>query len=240
MLQPRSDIIKLMRKPESNQELVDLIEERAQSYMGGGPRDSRVLSALRLLDRAAFLPPGSRWAAYQDEPADIGLGQTCSQPSMVAFMLEKLEPEPGLRVLEVGAGCGYAAAALALLCSPGGEVVAAELLGELADAARANCRVALASIALVRRLQVAGVEILAVDASSGLAERGPFDRILFSAGVALGRFREAPLLAQLAAGGILLYPEVKGGLHRVRRLGASLLRDTWPGVAFVRLKGSNS
>ena len=120
-----------MRLPESNEELVALVEYRADSYLGGGRRSSAVLAAMRALDRAAFLPPQSRGEAYRDEPAAIGSRQTCSQPSMVAFMLDKLELRPGLRVLEVGAGCGYAAVLIARLCSPGGSVVAAEILPEL-------------------------------------------------------------------------------------------------------------
>ena len=134
--------------PESNEELVELVKYRADSYLGGGSRNGRVLGAMRALDRAAFLPPQSRIDAYRDEPAAIGLGQTCSQPSMVAFMLDKLDIRPGSRVLEVGAGCGYAAALIALLCSPGGSVVAAEILPELAAMARVNCSVALATSAL--------------------------------------------------------------------------------------------
>ena len=218
-----------MRLPESNEELVELVEYRADSYLGGGSRNGRVLGAMRALDRAAFLPPQSRIDAYRDEPAAIGLGQTCSQPSMVAFMLDKLDIRPGSRVLEVGAGCGYAAALIALLCSPGGSVVAAEILPELAAMAKANCTVA-----------VATVEVVAVDASAGLPERAPFDRIILSAGVRHPSFREERLLAQLAEGGILLYPEAKGRLYRVTRRGRGLLRESWSGVAFVDLRGDNA
>jgi protein-L-isoaspartate(D-aspartate) O-methyltransferase len=224
----------VLRQPESNDELVELVGYRADSYLGGGERDGRVLAALRAIDRASFLPPESRWAAYFDEPVGIGLGQTCSQPSMVAFMLDKLEVGPGARVLEVGAGCGYAAAALARLCSPGGSVLAAEILPELAAMARANCLVASAGHAIVP------VEAFCADASAGLPGRAPFDRILFSAGVRLRRFREADLLSQLAEGGILLYPEERGSLHRVALRGGTLLRDRWGGVAFVPLKVGRS
>jgi protein-L-isoaspartate(D-aspartate) O-methyltransferase len=132
-----------MHVTESNDELVETIRYRAGSYLGGGIRDERVLAAMRSIDRAAFLLPHSRGAAYCDEPVSIGYGQTCSQPSMVAFMHDKLELGPGMRVLEVGAGSGYAAAIAALLCAPGGRVIAAEILPELAAMAAANCTVAL-------------------------------------------------------------------------------------------------
>jgi protein-L-isoaspartate(D-aspartate) O-methyltransferase len=235
----------MTRLSESNDELVEFIRLRAESYLGGGARDGRVLQALRAVDRAAFLPARSRRAAYLDEPVDIGGGQTCSQPSMVAFMLDALRVFPGARILEVGAGCGYAAAALALLCSPGGRVIAAEILPELAGLARANCSVALAGR---DSSSAAGVEVLAIDASAGCPELAPFDRILLSAGASRPSFREAPLLEQLADGGILLYPEARGRLYRITlplglrrtRGGAELIRDSWPGVAFVPLRGRNA
>jgi protein-L-isoaspartate(D-aspartate) O-methyltransferase len=225
-----------MRLPQSNDELVDYVEFRADSYLGGGIRDRRVLDALRAIDRASFLPHDARWAAYLDEPVAIGLGQTCSQPSMVAFMLDKLELSPGLRVLEVGAGCGYAAAAIALLCSPGGSVLAAEIQGELASMARANLTVALSRRGFA---SICEVEVLEADGSEGFPGRSPFDRILLSAGVSLTSFREGALLSQLAEGGILIYPEARGQLHRVLRKGGRLARKSWSGVSFVQLKGKN-
>jgi len=223
-----------MRFAETNDELVDSIKYRAESYLGGGIRDGRVLAAMRELDRASFLPPMSRDAAYLDEPVSIGLGQTCSQPSMVAFMLDKLSLGPGMRVLEVGAGSGYAAAIAALLCAPGGRVTAAEILPELAAMARANCAVGLS------RRAATPVEVVCADASAGLRDRAPFDRVFLSAGVGGRSFREGPLLAQLAEGGVLLYPEARGSLYRITRLGDRTVRDYWSGVAFVRLRGKNS
>jgi protein-L-isoaspartate(D-aspartate) O-methyltransferase len=225
-----------IRRCETNDELVELVKYRAESYIGRGARDGRVLQAMRSVDRASFLPAESRWAAYMDEAVDIGRGQTCSQPSMVAFMLDKLELRPGLGVLEVGAGCGYAAALLTLLCSPGGRVVAAEILPELAAAARANIAVALAG----RAAWADSPEILAADASAGLPGREPFDRVLLSAGVERPAFREELLLDQLRPGGMLIYPEARGRLYRVRLEGGDILRESWGGVAFVPLKGRNS
>jgi protein-L-isoaspartate(D-aspartate) O-methyltransferase len=225
-----------VRRCETNDELVELVKYRAESYIGEGARDGRVLRAMGAVDRASFLPSDSRWAAYIDEAVDVGRGQTCSQPSMVAFMLDKLELRSGLRVLEVGAGSGYAAAIIALLCSPGGRLLAAEILPELAEAARSNCAVALAG----RPAAAGALEIIEADASAGLPSEAPYDRILLSAGVSRPGFSENPLLAQLGEEGILLYPEARGRIYKLRRRGRDIVRESWGGVAFVRLVGSNS
>jgi Protein-L-isoaspartate carboxylmethyltransferase len=224
-----------MFMPETNAELVEFVRLRASSYLGGAVRDGRVLEAMRSVDRALFLQPSARRAAYLDEPVDIGSRQTCSQPSMIAFMLDALRLRPGLRVLEVGSGSGYAAALLALLVSPEGAVTSLEILPELALRARAN--LVAASSTGPRLGPLAEVEVLLADGSRGLPSRGPYDRILLSAGAVRGRFDEAPLLSQLAELGILLYPEERGNLYRLTRSASGLVRDRWPGVAFVPLKG---
>lgn len=83
------------------------------------------------------------------------------------------------------------------------------------------------------------MEVLALDASAGCPSRGPFDRILLSAGASRPSFKEGPLLEQLAEGGILVYPEARGRLYRLTRRGSEILRDSWSGVAFVYLQGKN-
>src|SRR4051795_11346847 len=77
-----------------------------------GIRDSRVLDAMRCVPREAFVDPGFEEFAYEDGPLPIGEGQTISQPYIVALMIEAAELRPSDRVLEIGAGSGYAAAVL--------------------------------------------------------------------------------------------------------------------------------
>src|ERR671939_573233 len=77
-----------------------------------GVRDRCVLEALRRVPREAFVEPGFEEFAYEDAPLPIGEGQTISQPYIVALMIEAAEVKPGDRVLEVGAGSGYAAAVM--------------------------------------------------------------------------------------------------------------------------------
>jgi protein-L-isoaspartate(D-aspartate) O-methyltransferase len=94
-----------------------------------GVRSKLVLDAMGEVPREVFLPPHLREFAYDDTPLPIGEGQTISQPYIVAFMIEALALEGGERVLEIGAGSGYAAAILSRIA---GEVYTVERIGELA------------------------------------------------------------------------------------------------------------
>jgi len=213
---------------ETNEELVAFVAGRAERYLDGRRRSPRVLAALLAVDRASFLSAPDRRHAYMDEPIGIGQGQTCSQPSMVAFMLDLLDPQSGDSMLEIGAGTGWAAALAARLCAPGGHIWAMEILPELAAFGRTNCTVAGAS-----------VDFLVGDGSAGLPEHAPFNRILVSAAAQRG-FKEYPLVSQLVEGGVLVYPDWKGQLNRVTKRGDGLGRESWGTVAFVPLVGGNS
>jgi protein-L-isoaspartate(D-aspartate) O-methyltransferase len=98
--------------------------------------DVRVVAAMADLPRQDFVPAGLRGAAYDDAPLAIGCGQTISQPRVVARMLSLLDLRPGMAVLDVGAGSGYAAALLARLVAPG-VVLAVERQAGLIAQARA-------------------------------------------------------------------------------------------------------
>ncbi len=212
-----------------NDALCDAVASR-RSYLGIPKFDAAVIDAMRRIDRSKFAPPGER-DIYADAPIPIGAGQTCSQPSMVAAMASMLELAPGMRALEVGAGCGYSAAVAASLISPGGALFAVEFLPELAETARAN----LAGFSFD-----AEVEVITGDGSLGLPSRAPFDRIYFAAGAGFG-FDESPLLEQLKPGGVLLYPQSRGDMFYAKKNpDGSLSRRQAGGVVFVELKGNNS
>ena len=98
-----------------------------------GIKDERVLQAMAKVPRHLFVPPDSQEFAYSDEPLPIGEGQTISQPYIVAYMTEAIQPEKWKRVLEIGTGSGYQAAVLAELVK---EVYTVEVIPSLAEKAR--------------------------------------------------------------------------------------------------------
>jgi protein-L-isoaspartate(D-aspartate) O-methyltransferase len=155
-----------------------------------GVESQRVLDAFREVPREAFVEPGLEEFAYTDAPLPIGESQTISQPYVVALMVEALEIRPGDRVLEVGAGSGYAAAILSRLAS---EVYAIERHGSLAREAQER----------IERLGYDNVEIRSGDGTLGWPEAAPFDAILVSAG---GPDVPPALLEQLAPGGRIVIP----------------------------------
>jgi len=155
-----------------------------------GLTDVRILEAFQRVPREAFLPAELLGRAYEDTALPIGLGQTISQPSMVALMLAELDCAPRHRVLEIGSGSGYVTALLAQL---GCEVFGVERHPELLVRARETLR----SLGITEPILQEG------DGALGLPEHAPYDRILVSAAAAA--IPEA-LLAELAEGGRLVMP----------------------------------
>ncbi len=155
-----------------------------------GITSSYVLKAVGEVPRERFVPERLAEFAYEDGPLPIGHEQTISQPYIVALMIEAAEVEPGDRVLEVGAGSGYAAAVLSRIAE---EVFAIERHEALADEARER----------VETLGYDNVRIIAGDGSGGLPQEAPFDAILVAAG---GDHVPEPLKRQLKIGGRLILP----------------------------------
>ncbi len=111
----------------------DTARARLIEHLRRDIRDERVLAAMARVPRELFVPQSSRHAAYEDRPLPIGLGQTVSQPYIVALMTQALEITGGEKVLEVGTGSGYQAAILSQLAA---EVVTVERYRVLAEEAR--------------------------------------------------------------------------------------------------------
>lgn len=157
---------------------------------GRHPLGPRVVSAFRAVPREVFLPAGQQRCAYVDAALPLAEGQTVSQPSMIAVMLEALQCNPGDRALEVGAGSGYAAAVLAQLVE---EVFAVEIRPSLVDLAKRN----------LARAGIENVHVALADGSLGLGAHAPYDRILVSAGA--DRVPD-DLVRELSVGGRIAIP----------------------------------
>lgn len=193
---------------------------------GRGIKDPRLLDAMRSVPREAFVPPDLAGSAYEDRPLPIGEGQTISQPYIVALMIEAAGIAPGQRVLEVGAGSGYAAAVLACIAA---EVFGIERHARLAEDAGAR----------LKRLGCANVAIRVDDGTLGWPEAAPFDAILAAAG---GPGVPDALRDQLGPGGRLVMPvgARHGGqsLVRLTRRGETAFeREDLDTVSFVPLIG---
>lgn len=159
-----------------------------------GIHHPQVLEAMRTVPREEFVPERLRQSAYEDEALPIGLGQTISQPYMVADMTEALDVQPAHKVLEIGTGSGYQTA---VLCRLARTVCSVERLAELAQEA----------LERLQRLGFHNVKLMVGDGSVGWAEQAPFDRILVTAGAP---HVPGALLHQLSPGGRLVIPVGSG------------------------------
>jgi protein-L-isoaspartate(D-aspartate) O-methyltransferase len=191
-----------------------------------GISDERLLAAFGAVPREEFVPEGLREFAYEDAALPIGGAQTISQPYVVAITIEALGLRGHERVLEIGAGSGYAAAVLSRLAK---EVYTIERLELLADQARQR----------LARLGYENVRVLCADGTLGLPEHAPYDAIAVAAG---GPELPKALLAQLAQGGRLVIPvgpeESSQVLTRVVAEGQGRFReDPIADVQFVPLIG---
>jgi len=153
-------------------------------------KDERVLQAMARVPRELFVPSSSRSLAYEDIPLPIDMGQTISQPFIVALMTAALELTGTEKVLEIGTGSGYQAAILAQLAW---WVVTVERHQQLADAARK----------LLAELGYTNIEVHLAEKTLGWCKGAPYQAIIVTAGAP-----KVPheLLAQLAEGGRLLIP----------------------------------
>jgi protein-L-isoaspartate(D-aspartate) O-methyltransferase len=192
-----------------------------------GIHDARVLAAMRRVPRHAFIAASLRRSAYDDTPLPIEEGQTISQPYIVALMLEAARLEAGDRVLEVGAGSGYASAVAAALVA---HVDAVERHARLVELARAR----------LARLGIANVDLHVGDGSAGWPAGAPYDAIVVAAS---GPRVPQALREQLALGGRLVMPVASGaGAQRLvvveRRGDDAWHEDDLGGVMFVPLVGA--
>ncbi|NMB67294.1 MAG: protein-L-isoaspartate(D-aspartate) O-methyltransferase [Chloroflexi bacterium] len=187
----------------------------------------RVLAAFRSVPRHCFVRREDWPDAYEDRPLPIGLGQTISQPYIVALMTDLLRLQGGETVLEIGTGSGYQAAILSLLAGQVHTVERHELLAERARQA----------LEALEALELRNVTVHTADGSLGWPEAAPYGGILVTAAAPAV---PAPLLEQLAEGGRLVLPVGPSGyqvLQVWQREGGTWTHEDVIPVAFVPLRG---
>lgn len=188
---------------------------------GRGITHGETLRAMRIVARHLLVPDSHRTNAYHDGPLPIGYGQTISQPYIVAFMTQAIQPSTGQKVLEVGTGSGYQSAVLADIVS---QVYTIEIVAELGLRARQD----------LEAMGYDNIQFRICDGYHGWAEEAPFDGIIVTAA--------APtipphLTDQLKDGGKMIIPIGLSGASQelilIEKRGNRLIKNSLLPVRFV-------
>lgn len=195
-----------------------------EQLVSGGIKDRRVLDAMGKVPRHEFVNSGMMDLAYEDRPLQIGMGQTISQPFMVAIMTEALALTGPEKILEIGTGSGYQAAILAELAK---EVYSIERIDALSIRARRA----------LHKLLYQNIHFRIGDGTLGWPEEAPFDRIIITAA---NPHIPLPLTEQLNESGRLILPlgeDFTQILTLVEKKGNRLESSSICGCVFVPLVG---
>jgi len=220
-------MLKKKKRYEDRQDPYSVARRRmvSEQIMPGGVHDLRVLEVMGIVPRHEFVSPGMEPQAYEDRPLPIGLGQTISQPLIVAMMTEALALGGTEKVLEIGTGSGYQAAILAELAK---EVYTIERVRELSINARKT----------LYKLGYDNIKLRIGDGTLGWPEEAPYDRIIVTAGAP---HVPEELVGQLAEDGRMVIPV---GGQDVQQLDVVLKKDggvhtrSLTACRFVKLVGN--
>ena len=183
-------------------------------------KTSEIISAFKKIKRADFLPEDMKGLAELNEALPIGYGQTISQPLVVAFMLELLQPEPGDNILDIGSGSGWTSALLAEILKEKGRVTGLEVVLGLKEFGEKNT----AKYHLP-------LQFICLDGSRGYEKEAPYDKILCSAAVQ----KTIPDIwkKQLKTGGRLVAPIASSICLFVKKSQDEFVKIDYPGFVFV-------
>lgn len=184
-----------------------------------------IIEAFKKIKRADFLPEDIKDLSELNEALPIGLGQTISQPLVVAFMLELLNPQPGEKILDIGSGSGWTSALLGEIVGDQGKIIALEIIPELKEFGKKNA-------AKYNFLKKKIISFVSADGSNGYKKEAPFDKILASASA-----EKLPLAwkEQLKAGGRIVTPIGSSIWLFLKKAKDQFEETEYPGFAFVPL-----
>jgi protein-L-isoaspartate(D-aspartate) O-methyltransferase len=192
-----------------------------QQIENRGVKDEAVLKAMRSVKRHLFVPQGSISEAYSDHPLSIGFGQTISQPYIVAYMTEVLQPKPGFKVLEIGTGSGYQAAVLAGIVK---EMYTIEIIPGLGNTANER----------LKKMGYKNIFVKVADGYDGWKEHAPYDAIVVTAAA---EYIPPPLIDQLKENGKMVIPVgspfMTQMLMLVEKRGSKIITKSLIPVVFV-------
>ncbi len=196
----------------------DLIKE-------GWLKTPRIIEAFQKIKRIDFLPEDMKDLAELNEALPIGYGQTISQPLVVAFMLEQLQPQSGDKILDIGSGSGWTTALLAEIVKPKGRVLAIEIVPELKEFGEKN-------VAKYNFIEKGIAEFICADGSRGYEKEATFDKILASASA-----EKIPLAwkEQLKIGGRIVAPIDNSIWLFIKKSAGEFQETEFPGFVFVPL-----
>ena len=190
-----------------------------EQIIARGITNQKILQAFRDIDRVDFVPAELAEKAYDDYPLPIGNGQTISQPYIVAFMTDVLNPVKTDKVLEIGTGSGYQAAILSTLVK---EVYTIEIVEALATSAKK----------IVKEKKFSNIHVLHGDGYKGWKEHAPYDKIIVTAAPP-----EVPsaLIDQLKVGGLMVIPigETYQELLLIKKTSEGVIKKSLLPVRFV-------
>ena len=193
----------------------------------GWLKTPKIIEAFRKIKRADFMPENMEHLAELDEPLPIDYGQTISQPLVVAFMIEQLQPKQGDKILDIGSGSGWTTALLAHIVGDKGKIISIEVVPELSKFGEKN-------ISKYNFVEKGIVEIICADGSKGYKKQAPYDKILVSAAVQQkkipGKWKQ-----QLKINGQLVTPVLSSIWLLIKKDKDRFKETEFPGFAFVPL-----
>lgn len=202
----------------------------------GWLKTSSIIQAFQKIKRADFLPKEDRELAGLNQALSIGWSQTISQPLVVAFMFEQLQPQRGNKILDIGSGSGWTSALLAEIVGEKGKIIAIEIISELKEFGEQN-------VTKYNFIEKGIVEFICADGSKGCQKEAPFDKILVSAAVYPNENKGSNGLEkipyqwkeQLKIGGRIVVPINSSIWLFIKKSEKKFEKKEFPGFVFVPL-----